>query len=108
MLLHQPRQELLTSWAALASGVKDGWHHAVKEEAQWVSSWGSAIFPALGGFLGTKVRLDICKHGGGGDPDIHTYGETSEVMKDSVSGVGGSGARRVAHGLNMYGLLDAG
>eukprot|EP00971_Amphidinium_carterae_P060571 1198710-Amphidinium_carterae.1 len=53
MLLNQPRQELLTGGTALASCVKDGWHHTIKEKAQGVSCGRSAILPAFGCFLGT-------------------------------------------------------
>eukprot|EP00971_Amphidinium_carterae_P204855 4065466-Amphidinium_carterae.1 len=33
MFLNQPRQELLTGRTALASCVKDGWHHTIKERS---------------------------------------------------------------------------
>eukprot|EP00971_Amphidinium_carterae_P332793 6467124-Amphidinium_carterae.1 len=108
MLLHQPGEELLTGGAALARGVKDGWHHTVKKETEGVCCWSGAIFSALGCFLGTQVRLDVCKHGGGCNSDINAHREASEIMKNGIGGVGGPGARCVAHGLNMDGLFNAG
>eukprot|EP00971_Amphidinium_carterae_P221812 4403256-Amphidinium_carterae.1 len=108
MFLNQPRQQLLTGGAALASSIKDSRHNSIEKEAQRISCWCRAILPKFGSLLGAEVSLHVCKHWGGGDAHIHTHRQTSKVVEDGVGSVRGPRALSTAHGLNVDSLLNAG